>query len=287
MPAGSTGASAANPTRRAPGSRRTPRAPPRRRPGSAGARSRRSPPSARSRGRSRTACCATARRPPPASTSPGSSRGPGGSRAWSISSSSGRRPPRAKMNTATATTTIASVVSMNGAPRIAPIPMSSPAACPDTIAMIGRSVSGSAVPTAASTEPTAPSDRPKPSPTHSTPFVNSSAPAKITSSETTSKTQSIWLGMLPGLLGSPQAMTTPPAAARSDRDVRIRLALGAALAHRAAGALGPVDRVRICRTASKPCCSVSRSSAPRSSCRGRPRLRSSTSRPGWRSPCSR
>ena len=85
-----------------------------------------------------------------------------------MSSSSGRRPPRAKMNTATATTTIASVVSMNGAPRIAPTPMSSPAACPDAIAMIGRSVSGSAVPTAASTEPTAPSDRPKPSPTHST-----------------------------------------------------------------------------------------------------------------------
>src|SRR6476659_8808039 len=147
-----------------------------------------------------------------------------------MSSSSGRRPPRAKMNTATATTTIASGVNMNGAPRIAPTPMSSPAACPDTIAMIGSSVSGSAVPTAASTEPTAPSERPKPSPTHSTPFVNSSAPAKITSREVTSRAQSIWLGMLPGLLGSPQAMTTPPAAARSDRDVRIRLALGAALA---------------------------------------------------------
>ena len=42
---------------------------------------------------------------------------------------------------------------MNGAPRIAPTPMSSPAAWPDAIAMIGRSVSGSAVPTAASTEP--------------------------------------------------------------------------------------------------------------------------------------
>ena len=159
-----------------------------------------------------------------------------------MSSSSGRRPPRAKMNTATATTTIASVVSMNGAPRIAPTPMSSPAACPDAIAMIGRSVSGSAVPTAASTEPTAPSDRPKPSPTHSTPFVNSSAPAKITNNETTSSAQSIWLGMLPGLLGSPQAMTTPPAAARSDRDVRIRLAFGARAAHRTARALGPVDR---------------------------------------------
>ncbi len=108
-----------------------------------------------------------------------------------MSSSVGRRPPRAKNKTATATTTIASVVSMNGAPRIAPVPMSSPALWPDTIAMIGRSVSGSAVPTAASTEPTAPSERPNPSPTHSTPLVNSSAPAKITNSESTNKAQSI------------------------------------------------------------------------------------------------
>ncbi|HJX07920.1 MAG TPA: hypothetical protein VJ736_07605, partial [Actinomycetota bacterium] len=67
-------------------------------------------------------------------------------------------------------------------------------------------------------------------PIHSIPLVNSSAPAKITNKETTSRTQSIWLGMLPGLLGSPQAMTTPPAAARSDPSVRIRLAFVAALA---------------------------------------------------------
>src|SRR3954453_5954824 len=147
-----------------------------------------------------------------------------------MSSSSGRRPPRPKMNTATATTTIASVVSMNGAPRIAPTPMSSPASRPDTMAMIGSKVSGSAVPTAAGPEPTAPSDRPNPSPIHSIPLVNSSAPAKITNKETTSRTQSIWLGMLPGLLGSPHAMTAPPAASRSDPSVRIRLAFVAALA---------------------------------------------------------
>ncbi len=57
--------------------------------------------------------------------------------------------------------------------------------------MIGRIVSGNAVPTAASTEPTAPSDRPNPSPTHSTPFVNSSDPAKITNSDNRSRAQSI------------------------------------------------------------------------------------------------
>ena len=80
-------------------------------------------------------------------------------------------------------TNIASVVSMNGAPRIAPMPISSPDAWPDTIAMIGRIVSGSAVPTAASTLPTTPSDRPNPSPIHSTPFVNSSAPPRITTND--------------------------------------------------------------------------------------------------------
>ncbi len=78
---------------------------------------------------------------------------------------------------------MASVVNMNGAPRIAPVPISSPDALPDKIAINGRRVSGSAVPTAANTEPTAPSDSPKPSPIHSIPFVNNSAPAKITSSD--------------------------------------------------------------------------------------------------------
>src|SRR6187200_1227196 len=138
-----------------------------------------------------------------------------------MSRSRERRPPRAKSRIATAITTIASVVSMNGAPRIAPTPISSPEACPDAIAMIGRIVSGSAVPTAASTEPTAPSDRPKPSPTHSTPFVNNSAPARITNNEMTSRTQSMWMSMLSGLLGSPQAMTTPPQAAPALLSVRL------------------------------------------------------------------
>ena len=80
---------------------------------------------------------------------------------------------------------------MNGAPRIAPMPISSPAAWPDTIATSGRIVSGSAVPTAASTLPTTPSDRPKPSPIHSTPLVNSSAPPRITSNDEPSSAHSI------------------------------------------------------------------------------------------------
>ena len=47
---------------------------------------------------------------------------------------------------------------MKGAPRIAPMPTCSAAAPPvNTMAMIGTSVSGSAVPTAARMLPTAPS----------------------------------------------------------------------------------------------------------------------------------
>ena len=71
---------------------------------------------------------------------------------------SSRRPRHVKTTTAVAVTTIARLASMNGAPRIAPMPMSS-AACPpvNTMAMIGTRVSGRAVPTAASTLPTAPS----------------------------------------------------------------------------------------------------------------------------------
>ena len=53
---------------------------------------------------------------------------------------------------------MAMLASMNGAPRIAPMPMSSEAAVPvKMMAMIGMRVSGSAVPTAARTLPTAPS----------------------------------------------------------------------------------------------------------------------------------
>src|SRR6266508_4296885 len=59
------------------------------------------------------------------------------------------------------------------------------------MATSGTIVSGSAVPTAARTLPTTPSDRPNPSPIHSTPLVKSSAPPRITSSEKPSRTHSI------------------------------------------------------------------------------------------------
>ena len=87
---------------------------------------------------------------------------------------------RAAHSTAMPVTNMASVASMNGAPRMAPTPTS----CDDSpvakrIAMIGISVSGSAVPTAASTDPTAPSASSSLRPNHSIPFVNSSAPIRM------------------------------------------------------------------------------------------------------------
>ena len=51
--------------------------------------------------------------------------------------------------------------------------------------MIGIIVSGSAVPTAASTEPTAPSASSSLRPNHSMPLVNSSAPTRITTNAMT------------------------------------------------------------------------------------------------------
>ena len=81
----------------------------------------------------------------------------------------------------TPVTNMASVDSMNGAPRMAPTPTSwDPSAVANTIAMIGMSVSGRAVPTAASTDPTAPSPRPSLRPIHSMPLVKSSAANRMT-----------------------------------------------------------------------------------------------------------
>src|SRR5437016_3361754 len=70
------------------------------------------------------------------------------------------------------------------------------------IATRGRMVSGRAVPMAASTLPTAPSERPSPSPIHSTPLVKTSAPARITgsairSSATSTRRQSLAPGPPP------------------------------------------------------------------------------------------
>src|SRR3954447_9486866 len=102
-----------------------------------------------------------------------------------ISSRIGRR--RATARTATPVTNIASVASMNGAPRIAPTPTPCDVAEPPPvrIAMIGIIVSGRAVPTAASTDPTAPSASSSFRPNHSIPFVNSSAPIRITTNAPT------------------------------------------------------------------------------------------------------
>src|SRR6185312_8374242 len=81
---------------------------------------------------------------------------------------------------------------MNGAPRIAPTPISSECSWPENrIATIGIIVSGSAVPTAASTEPTAPSASPSFLPNHSMPLVKSSAPARMTKNETSRISRSI------------------------------------------------------------------------------------------------
>src|SRR6476646_3551208 len=87
---------------------------------------------------------------------------------------------RACHRTATPVTYMARVASMHGAPRIAPTPTACDAS-PDAnrIAMIGINVSGRAVPTAASTDPTAPSANPSLRPNHSMPLVNSSAPSRM------------------------------------------------------------------------------------------------------------
>src|SRR6476659_5647614 len=93
---------------------------------------------------------------------------------------------RADHRTATPVTNMARVASMNGAPRMAPTPTAcdaSPVA--NRIAMIGINVSGSAVPTAASTDPTAPSASPSLRPNHSMPLVNSSAPSRMMTSAPT------------------------------------------------------------------------------------------------------
>src|SRR6478735_10651061 len=88
--------------------------------------------------------------------------------------------------TATPVTNMARVDSMNGAPRIAPMPIAvEDSPVEKMIAMIGMRVSGKAVPTAASTDPTAPSASPSLRPNHSMPLVNSSAPSRMMTSAPT------------------------------------------------------------------------------------------------------
>lgn len=77
-------------------------------------------------------------------------------------------------------TNMVKVESIKGAPRMAPIPISDEWAVSFVkSAMIGMRVSGKAVPMAASTEPTAPSDRLSSFPSHSMAFTNSSAATSI------------------------------------------------------------------------------------------------------------
>src|SRR5436190_22235014 len=118
--------------------------------------------------------------------------------AVSTGMSSARSRRRPTQSTAAPVMNMASVESMNGAPRIAPTPTpweaSEPA--PVTIAMTGIIVSGSAVPTEARTDPTAPSASSSFRPNHSMPLVNSSAPARITKNARTRMTTSTSGGQL-------------------------------------------------------------------------------------------
>ena len=83
---------------------------------------------------------------------------------------------------------------MNGAPRIAPTPISAPpsGSPPETtgsrMATIAIMLSGSAVPTAASRLPTAPCPIPSRDPRISTAFVKKAAPIRIATSATTNST---------------------------------------------------------------------------------------------------
>ncbi len=104
-----------------------------------------------------------------------------------------RRASRRKARTPMPVTNMASVESMNGAPRMAPTPTSLVEAppSPKPIAMIGIIVSGRAVPTAARTEPTAPWASSSLRPNHSMPLVNSSAPTRMTTNAIARTTRSI------------------------------------------------------------------------------------------------
>ena len=84
------------------------------------------------------------------------------------------------MSTAVPVINSARVPSINGAPKIAPMP-TSPPIVPETknMAISGMIVSGNAVPTAANTEPTTPSERLNLRPIHSTPFVKRLLPMKM------------------------------------------------------------------------------------------------------------
>ena len=74
--------------------------------------------------------------------------------------------------------------------------------------MMGIIVSGRAVPIAARTDPTAPSARSSFRPNHSMPFVNSSAPSRMTRNASARTTTSIAQALKVSELMTPTAMTT-------------------------------------------------------------------------------
>jgi hypothetical protein len=92
----------------------------------------------------------------------------------------GRRDDDENSSAEIPTSAIAIVARRNGAPMMAPSATSLEPSEPSRMAMIGISVSGIAVPTAARMLPVAPSPSPSRLPAHSTALVNSSAPARIT-----------------------------------------------------------------------------------------------------------
>src|SRR5438132_2618250 len=113
--------------------------------------------------------------------------------AWAASTWSVSRLRRARNAIAvTPMSSMTRVPSMNGAPRIAPTPISSASALfVKRIATTGMSVSGVAVPSAARMLPVAPSLIRSLIPSHSTPFVKTSAPTRIRTKAPTMNAASI------------------------------------------------------------------------------------------------
>ena len=98
-----------------------------------------------------------------------------------------------------AITSIASVASTNGAPMIAPIAISTASSLPPPLisATIGMIDSGSAVPTAASSAPTAPSPRLRRCPSHSTALVKPIAPATMSTNAPSSSRATVMRSRAP------------------------------------------------------------------------------------------
>src|SRR5919112_5297964 len=101
---------------------------------------------------------------------------------------------RRKKSVETPTTNMARVASMNGAPSIAPIPISAPSSDASPVrtgsrmATMAIMLSGKAVPTAARRLPTAPWRIPSLPPSISTAFVKNAAPSRIAISAATNST---------------------------------------------------------------------------------------------------